>query len=218
MMTFSHLRSYAGAVTCSLLLAVGASAHAADPVAPRDAELRATVISLRTASFDEAARNATTTYLEQLSRRFPADPYVSVQLANVYSLQARYASGREAKAVWAAKADGVLDEVIAAHPGYLLAQSTRGVHMVMAPPVMGLEAHGERQLKQIIASTAPRLSDDDDEAVIISHVFLSRLYDRQAEALSGDAQAAKRRDAEQVRSDLKKRYPRFDMARSKSAN
>jgi len=42
----------------------------------------------------------------------------------------------------------------------------------MAPPAMGLKARGEQQLQQLIATVAPRQNADDDEALIISHVFL----------------------------------------------
>jgi len=205
-------------VVFSFLLAVSVSAHAVGSNAPRDAELRSAVASLRTSAFaDESARNTTMNYLERLSRNFPDDPYISVQLANIYGLQARYAKKREVKAIWAAKADNILNEVIAANPHYLLAQATRGVQMVMAPAMMGLEAPGERQLKEIIAANmAHSKNEDDDEAVIISHIFLGVLYDRQAEALSGAAQAEKRRDADRIRSDLKKRYPNFDITRFKN--
>jgi len=59
---------------------------------------------------------------------FPQTPTaaISVQLADVYGLQARDAKAREAKAVWAAKADSVRGEVIVAHPQYWLAQASRG--------------------------------------------------------------------------------------------
>jgi hypothetical protein len=218
MITFPLFRSYIGVLVCSLLFVVGMSAHAVGPMAARDAELRAAVVSLRTTSANEAARNATMAYFAQLSRQFPADPYVQVQLANVYGLQAHYAKTRDAKSVWAAKADGVLDEVISANPHYLLAQATRGVQMVMVPQMLGLETRGEQLLKQVISSTAHRESADDDEAVIISYVFLSRLYERQATILSGDAQAAKKRDAEQMRIDVKKRFPNFDLTQAKFDN
>jgi len=214
-MIFSIFSSRTTAVVFSFLLAISVSVHAAGSNAPRNAELRSAVASLRaSASVDESARNATMNYLEQLSRNFPGDSYINVQLANVYGLQARYAKKPEAKAIWAAKADSILNEVIAVNPHYLLAQATRGVQMVMAPAMMGLETLGERQLKQVIAANmTPGKNEDDDEAVIISHMFLGILYDRQAEALSGAAQLDKRRDADRVRSDLKKRYPNFDITR-----
>jgi hypothetical protein len=204
------LRRAASALLCALLMASGTAVWAAEATAPRDAELRATVASLRQAS-DEAVRNSAVTKLEQLSRRFPADPYVGVQLANAYGVQARYAKTRDAKAVWAAKAEGVLNEVSVANPTYLLAQATRGVQLSMAPPMLGLEAQGEQELKRVIAHAGNRHGDDDDEAVITAHLFLARLYERQAKALSGDAQAQKHHAAEQVRADLKQRFPRLEL-------
>jgi hypothetical protein len=207
----------AGLLVLAAVLASPA-ANAGDASAPRDAELRATLTSLQREGANETIRNSATSFLERLSHRFPNDPYVSVQLANAYGVQARFAAARETKAVWAAKSNNVLDDVVAAHPNYPLAQATHGVQMVMAPPALGLEGRGEQILQQVVASPLPRQNEDDDEAVIISYVFLSRLYDRQAAGMAEPAQSAKRRLAEQMRNELKKRYPRFDIAQLKATN
>jgi hypothetical protein len=205
------VRRSTSALACAALLAMAGAGFAAEPAAPRDNELRNSIVTLRDGT-DEAARNAAVAHLEQLAKRFSADPYIGVQLANAYGVQARFAKTRDAKAVWAAKAEGALNEVVAANPNYLLAQATRGLQMVMSPPALGLEAQGEQELKRVIASKASS-NNDDDEAIITAHLFLARLYDRQAKALSGDAQALKTRAAEQVRADVRQRYPRLDVAR-----
>lgn len=199
----------------SVLLAIAnANVSADQALAPRDAELQKAIGTLRDSADDGARRNDATRYLEQESRRFPADPYVSVQLANAYGLQAKFAPMREAKAVWAAKADALLNDVIASHPDYLLAKATRGVHMAMSPPALGYEKQAEQELRSVINTRPNKPTEDDIEAAVVSHIFLARLYDRQAKSLSGEEQAEKRKAAEQLRTDLKTRFPKLDLGKT----
>ncbi len=202
----------------SVLFALtNASAYADQTLAPRDADLKMAINALRDAADDEARRNTAASYLEQMSRRFPSDPYVSVQLANAYGIKAKFATTREAKAVWAAKADALLNDVIATHPQYLLAKAMRGVHMAMSPPALGYEKQAEQELRRVIDARPAAPSEDDTEAAVVSYLFLARLYDRQAKSLPGEAQTEKRKAAEQLRSDLKTRFPRLDLGKAVAA-
>jgi len=182
--------------------------------APRDDQLQKAILTLRDAANDGARRNEAISYLEKTSHRYPADPYVAVQLAGAYGLQAKFATTREAKAVWAAKADAVLNDVISSHPDYLLAHAIRGVHMAMSPPSLGYEKQAEKELRGVIDARPNKPTEDDMEAAVVSYLFLARLYDRQAKSLSGDAQAAKHKQAEQLRADLKTRFPKLDLSKA----
>lgn len=200
-----------------LIITANANVSADEALAPRDADLQKAIETLRDSANDGTRRNEATSYLEKESRRFPADPYVSVQLANAYGLQAKFATARETKAVWAAKADALLNDVIASHPQYLLAKATRGVHMAMSPPALGYEKQAEKELRRVIDTRPNKPTEDDNEAAVVSYIFLARLYDRQAKSLSGEAQAEKRKAAEQLRSDLKTRFPKLDLSKTIAA-
>lgn len=198
----------------SVLITIATANVSADQaLAPRDAELRKAIGTLRNSADDGARRNEATSYLEQISRRFPSDPYVSVQLANAYGIQAKFSTTRESKAVWAAKADALLNDVIASHPKYLLATAMRGVHMAMSPPALGYEKQAEKELRRVIDARPDSNTEDDTEAVVASYLFLARLYDRQAKSLSGEEQTEKRRAAEKLRMDLKTRFPKLDLGK-----
>lgn len=199
----------------SVILAIAnANVSADQEFAPRDADVRKAIETMRDSANDGTRRNEATSYLEKLSRRFPSDPYVAVQLANAYGLQAKFATTREAKAVWAAKADALLNDVIASHPQYLLAHAMRGVQMVMSPPSLGYDKKAEQELRHVIDTRPNKPTEDDIEAAVVSYLFLARLYDRQAKSLSGEEQAEKRKAADQLRADLKTRFPKLDLSKA----
>jgi hypothetical protein len=202
------------AAACVLLVALAFSQATLAANAPRDADMRAALTSLREGGNNEARRASTLAFFENLSKRYPDDPYVSVQLANAYGQQARFAAERETKAVWAAKADSLLNEVIAAHPQYLLAQAALGVQWSMTPAALGYEPRAEQQLRRVFQAHPAEPTEDDIEASAVSGIFLIRLYERQAKSLSGTAQSEKRQVEAQVRTELSARFPKVDLTRA----
>ena len=87
----------------------------------------------------------------------------------------------------------------------------------MSPPALGYEKQAEKELRRVIDTRPNKPTEDDNEAAVVSYIFLARLYDRQAKSLSGEAQAEKRKAAEQLRSDLKTRFPKLDLSKTIAA-
>lgn len=194
---------------CAALLAgvaIAAGAQAADELAD--------AVRLQTyESGERAKREQAFAVLERLSKTQPDDPYINTQFAAALSLKAKYSDEISQRVYWSKRSETLIDSIIAKNPDYLFARATRGVSNSLAPPFLKLADRAAEDFEHVLARAGQARTDQDHEAQILAHFYYARLIEREIEGgrMGGDALAK----AKELRSTLRKRYPKFDASRLK---